>query len=98
VCAANRTQQARKTPIGQHLAPSLATRAVVGFIVGVANALNRIAASRTRLAISAMHRHVLAESRHFFGKDRACFGLQLTNPVLKRFSSRREQAFLFFGI
>src|SRR5205807_2230541 len=50
----------REAAVGQHLAASLASRAVVGLVVGVANALNLSSASRTRLTILPMHGHVFA--------------------------------------
>src|ERR1700733_11476215 len=55
------SQQPRQCPIGKHLAPGLALSAVVGLVVGIADALHRLTASRARQSIAAMHRHILAK-------------------------------------
>jgi hypothetical protein len=48
-----RAQQPRQSPIRKHPALGLAPRAIIGFIVGIADALHRLAASRARLAVVA---------------------------------------------
>src|SRR3984885_776381 len=48
------SQQTRKTAFSKHLAACLAARAVVRFIVGVANALHLLPATRTGLIEATM--------------------------------------------
>ena len=43
---------------------------MVGFVVGVANALNLCATTQARLSVTAVNRHVLAKSGNFLGERR----------------------------
>ena len=63
-------EQARQRAIGEQLAAGLAGRAVVGLVLGVADALHRRAADRARLAVLAVHRHLRAERGHLLGERR----------------------------
>src|ERR1039457_4254140 len=55
-------EQARETPVRQHLPARLAARTIVGFIAGITNALHLLAASRAWPPVAPMHRHPVAES------------------------------------
>ena len=57
----SRAEQARKAAVGQHLAAGLAGGAVVGFVVGIADALDGRAAARAGLAEAAVDGHLGAE-------------------------------------
>src|SRR5687768_2719984 len=61
-------EQPRKRAVCQDLSASLAAGAVVGFVIGVANALHRGAANRTRLPEAAMYGHLGTEGGYAFGK------------------------------
>ncbi len=64
------SQQARQTAVRQHAPFRLAASAVIGLIVCIADALDRIAAPRTWLPIAPMHRHLLAERGHLSQETR----------------------------
>src|ERR1700677_1201731 len=57
-------QQPRQAAVGQHLAPCLAARAIVGFVVGVANPLHLFAAARARLVELSMDGELRPKRRH----------------------------------
>src|SRR5580658_2353953 len=61
-------EQSGQRPIGQQFAARLAMSAVVGLIVGIANSLNALAASRTGLTEAPVHRHFGAKRRDLFRK------------------------------
>jgi hypothetical protein len=61
----------------------MATGAVVGLVVGVADAL-LFAASRAQLAVTAVNGHLFAESRGLFGEAAVNFCVQAVDPELKR--------------
>ena len=85
-------EQAREGAIGQQLAAGLAARAVVGLVVGVADALDGGAADRARLPVAAVHRHVRAKGGHLLGEVVAVVGAQPGDPVGKRRAGRLVQA------
>ncbi len=58
-------EQARERPIGEDTALGLATGAVVGLVVGVADPLQRYGADRAVLAITAMYGHLRTECGNF---------------------------------
>ena len=78
-------EQPRQRAIGQQLAAGLAGRTVVRFVRGVANALHRRAAHRTRLAVAAVHGHPVAKRRHLLGKRRR------RSPSCSRCAPRRQR-------
>src|ERR1700733_3396374 len=85
-------QQPRQGPIREHPAARLALRAVIGFVVGVADALHRLATSRARQPIAPMHRHVFTKCGHFFRKALARLHAQPVDPESQRLARRGEQA------
>jgi hypothetical protein len=92
------TQQSRQTTIGKHLAPRLAARAIVGLLVGVANAQDLVSTARTGFAITAMDRHVFAEGRHLFREFGLRFGAKPIRPRLQCSLCRLKQPLPLFGI
>ena len=85
-------QQARKAAIGEDFAAGLAGGAVVGFVVGVANALDGAAATRAGLAEAAVDRHFGAKGGDVFGEFCPGFGREPCNPKLQRRSRGVEKA------
>ena len=65
-----------------HFAPGGGT--IVGFVRGVADALDLRAAAHAGLLIAAMHRHIFTKSCHLLGKAVAGFAPQLGHPAQKR--------------
>src|SRR6187551_3851549 len=61
-------QQARERTVGQYASLRLAPRAVVGLVLGVADALDRRAADRAGVPVPSMHRHPLAKGGHLRGE------------------------------
>src|ERR1035438_8876321 len=57
-------EQTREAAVRQHLPPFLAARTIVGFVAGIADALDFLAAARARLAVAPMHGHPFAERGH----------------------------------
>ena len=58
-------------------------RAVVGFVVGVTDALDGGAAAGAGLAEATVRGHVFAEGSDFFGEGLRCFGVEAVNPELQ---------------
>src|ERR1700733_3620678 len=88
-------KQPRQGPIREHPAARLALRAIIGFVVGIANALHRLAAARARQPIAPMHRHVFTKRGHLFGKGLTRLRAQPLDPDPQRLTRRREQALPF---
>src|SRR5690348_13140591 len=61
-----RLEQARQRAVGQYRATCLAVGAVIGFIVGIDDALHRSPAVRARFAEAAVHGHLRPERRDAF--------------------------------
>src|SRR5262249_4570188 len=76
-------QDARQRAIGEASAFGLADGAVVGLVVGVADALHRLAAHRTRLAVAAVHREARSE-RGDVARPREAAGELRAQPVEPR--------------
>src|SRR6185437_11228960 len=75
-----RSQQPRQTAVDEILAPGLAAGTIVGFIIGVANALNLCATSGTWFPIAPMNSHALAECGDLFRECAGCFRTQAAGP------------------
>jgi hypothetical protein len=69
----------------------LAVRAVVGFIVGVADALNFVAAAWAGLAIASVNGHVWSKRGHFFWEICGGFGAEFFDPERKRVARSGEE-------
>lgn len=76
-------QQARKTSVRQKLAAGLTDGAVVGFVVGIADALNRRATSWARQTKATMHCHFFPKRGHFLREARDRFSVEPIHPQLK---------------
>ncbi|SPE25976.1 hypothetical protein SBA2_270086 [Acidobacteriia bacterium SbA2] len=77
-------EQAGERAVRQQLAAGLAARAVVGLVVGVANAQHFGAAARARLAVPPVHGHGGAKCRHSFRETAAGFLSQSLGPIPER--------------
>ena len=66
--------------------------AVVGFVVGVADALDGLAAGGAGLAEAAVDGHVFAEGGDFFGEGFGGFGVEAVDPELERVAGGGEEA------
>src|SRR5215468_7770017 len=86
-------QEAGQGAIGEEFSAGLAARAVVGFVVGVTNALNLIATPWAGLAIATMDGHAFAECSDLLRESRLCLGLQAIDPELERLARGVEKAF-----
>src|SRR6185503_845679 len=85
-------QKQREGAVGEKFSSSLAARAVIGFVVGVADALDGRAAIRTWFSVAAMDCHSLAERGDMLGKCVAGFDAQFFNPLAERFLCGAVQA------
>ena len=73
-------QQTRKAAVGEDFATGLASGAIVGFVVGISDSLNRAAAARTGLAEAAVNRHLRTERSHALREFRLCFSNKSISP------------------
>lgn len=89
-------QQTRKSAVGEDFSARLTGGTVVGFVVGVADALNFFAASRTRLAKAAVDSHFRPEGCHFFRKVCLCLAAQTIDPELQSLARRGKEPLPFF--
>src|SRR5215469_1537509 len=90
-------EQPRETAVGEELSASLTTRAIVRLIVGVADALHRIAAARAGLAKAPVHYHSFSKRSNALRERGAGFGLQPIDPELQRCARSLVEAFPFVG-
>src|SRR5688572_32032077 len=73
-------QQPRQRTVRENLAARLTSRAIVGLVLGVADALHCGSAYRAGLAEPAMHRHAFAKRGDTFGEGSARLGAQVLRP------------------
>ncbi len=71
--------------------------AVVGLVVGVADALDGLAASGAGLAEASVDGHIFAEGGDFFGEGLSGFGVEAVDPELEGFASGGEEALPLLG-
>jgi len=91
-------EETREAAVREDLSVGLALRAVVGFVVGVADSLDGCAAGWAGLSEAAVHGHVFAEGGDFFGEGCGGFGVEAGYPKTKRVASGGEEALpLVFG-
>ena len=69
-----RAEQARETSVSKNFSARLTASAVVGFVIGITNALDLLAASRTGLVEAAMHGHLGTKSSDLLGEFFPGFG------------------------
>src|SRR5258708_8826654 len=77
-------EQLGQGTIREQLSTGLASRAVVGFVLGVHNPLNRRAANRAGLSEFAVHRHFLSKCGDMLGKFVAGLLAQSLCPLEQR--------------
>jgi hypothetical protein len=71
--------------------------AVVGLVVGVADALDGLAADGAWLSEATVNGHVFAEGGDLFWEGRQGFGVEATYPEIKRVAGGGEEALPLFG-
>ena len=74
-------EEAGEAAVGEEFAAGLASGAIVGFVVGVADALDGITTTRAREFVAAMDGHAFAKGRNLFGKLAGGFGTKASGPV-----------------
>src|SRR5512143_1989882 len=93
-------EEARQRPIGKQAAGGLANRAVVGLVLGVADALHRRSAVGAWLAVAPVYREAVTEGSHLAGTGKVVTELftQDADPAAQRLLRRRvESRDLFVG-
>src|SRR5215469_4145554 len=90
-------QQAGEAAVGEDFASGLAAGAVVGFVVGVANAENLIAATRAGLTVAAMHSHSFAKGSDLFREGGGGFSAETIEPELQGLAGRGEETLPLVG-
>jgi hypothetical protein len=88
VCA----EEAGQASVCEDFAAGLALGAVVGLVVGVADALDGLAAGWAWLAEATVDGHVVAEGGDFLGKVLAGFGVEAIDPELEGVAGGGEEA------
>jgi hypothetical protein len=88
VCA----EEARQASVREDFSVGLAVGAVIGFVVGVADPLDGLAAGGAGLAKAAMDDHVFAEGGDFFGEGLGGFDVEAVDPELEGFACCGEEA------
>ena len=91
-------QEARETAVGEYFATSLTARAIVGFVVGVADALDLLATARTRLIEFAVHSEVGTERSHALGKGPCGFVAEAIHPQRECGARDCEEALPLFRL
>src|SRR6266545_3475913 len=81
-------EELREGTVGEELAAGLADGAVIRFILGVDDPLDRRAAVRAGLAVAAVHRHSLAEGGDLLRERLAGLHDEVRTPLLERFARR----------
>jgi hypothetical protein len=66
------SEEAREAAVCEDLAAGLTLSAIVGLVVGVADALDFVATGWARLAVASMNRHAFTECGDLFRKAGGC--------------------------
>jgi hypothetical protein len=90
-------EEAGEAAVGEEFAVGLAGGAVVSFVVGVADALDRIAATGAGKFVAAVDGHAFAEGGDFFGEFAGGFGAEASGPVGEAVADRFVKARDFGG-
>jgi len=90
-------EQAGEAAVGQHLAARLAAGAVVGFVVGIADALDHLSAARAGLVEAAVDRHSGAKGVTLSGNPG---GLRpaVVPPITPKWSGWRRRGAPLLGL
>src|SRR5262249_28117423 len=86
------TQELRQRAVREELPTRLARRAVVGFVLGVDDPLDRRAAVGARLPVSAVHGHALAERRDLLRKRPLGVSAEALDPLAEDGARRPVEA------
>ena len=86
-------QEPRQRTVGEYPPACLTARAVVGFVVGVADPLHRGSADGTRLAEPAVDGHAGTKRGDLLGEIVAGLGSKPVGPLLEDSRHRLAQAF-----
>src|SRR5262249_15029552 len=81
--------------VGEQLAAGLARRAIVGFVLGIDDALDRRSAVRAGLAEAAVHGHALPERGDLLRERRARLGREPGRPRLEGLLRRSPEPLRF---
>ena len=73
-------EEAGEAAVGEEFAAGLASRAVIRFVVGVADALDGMAAARAGLLVTAVDGHAFAEGGDVFREVAGGFGAEAIGP------------------
>ena len=93
VCA----EEPGEAAVGENFSVGLALGAVIGFIVGVADALDGLAAGWAGFSEAAVDGHVVAEGGDFLGEVAGGFGVEAVNPELKSVAGDSVEALPLLG-
>ena len=85
-------EEAGEGAVGEEFAGGLADGAIVGFVAGVADALDFGAAARAGLFVAAVYGHSLAEGGDFFGELAGGLRSQAISPAREAGADGFEQA------
>ena len=86
-----RPEEAGESTVGEDFAGGLAFRAVVRFVIGVANAQDFFAAHGARQSVAAVYGHVFAECGDLFGEAGIRFGFEALHPEFESGACGFEQ-------
>jgi hypothetical protein len=88
-------QEAGQAAIGENFSSGLATGAIVGFVVGVANALDFLSAGWAGLSVAAVNGHFLSKRGDFFGEGGFGLRAQAFDPERESVARGGEERFPF---
>ena len=88
-------QEAGEAAIGENFSSGLAAGAVVGFVVGVANALDFFSTGHAGLSIAAVNGHLFSKCGDFFGEGGFGFGAEAFDPEGESVARGGEKRFPF---
>ena len=91
------TEETGEAAVGKDFSVGLAAGAVVGFVVGVADALDGRAAGGAGLVEAAVDGHVGAEGSDFFGEGLGGFCREAGYPEIERVAGGGVEALPLFG-
>jgi hypothetical protein len=91
-------EEAGETTVGEDFAAGLAMGAVVGLVVGVADALDGLAAAGAGLAIAAMNGHFRTEGGDFLREALLGFSAEAVDPESESGAGGGEEAVPVFGL
>ena len=76
----------------------MAARAIVGFVVGIADALDFFSAPWAGLSVAAVNRHFFPKRGDFFGEGDLGFGAETIDPESESVARGGEESFPFLRV